>query len=84
MSDIINVTKCDIIEIISEGHRYLIHIILVAFVTNLINGTTENMFNTTLLKTLLATALSIIIYHVILKRVIEPKLKKLKKICEGE
>jgi hypothetical protein len=82
MADIINITKCDIIEIISEGHRFLIHVIFVSIFTNLIDGTVSEMFNKTLLKTLLATALSVIVYHILLKRVIEPKLKKLKKICE--
>ena len=82
MLDMFTVTKCDIIETIVEGHRFVIHIFLVALFTNLIDGNVNNIFSKTLLKTLLATILAVILYHILIKRVIEPKLKKLKKICD--
>lgn len=82
MSDTFAVTKCDIVDIITEGHRFLIHIFFVTIITNLIDNNGVDIITSSLVKTLLATTLAIILYHVLVKRMIEPKLKMLKKICD--
>uniref|UniRef100_A0A6C0EBN1 Uncharacterized protein n=1 Tax=viral metagenome TaxID=1070528 RepID=A0A6C0EBN1_9ZZZZ len=79
----LNITKCDIVEIITEGHRFLIHIFLVTLINNIFNDE-QQLISSTLVKTLLATAIAVILYHLLIKRLLEPKLKLLKKICDDE
>lgn len=76
-----NTIKCDIIDIIVEGHRFLLHIFLVSVITNLMDGN-KDIISVSLLKTLLATLITLIIYHLFIKRILEPKMKKLKNICK--
>lgn len=75
-----SITKCDLSEIISESNRFLFHIMLIHVITNIIDGKKE-VFSSTLLKTLFITALAIICYHILFKKIVGPKLKKIQHIC---
>jgi hypothetical protein len=83
--DIINnidfsITKCDISEMISETNRFLFHILLIHIITHIIDGKDE-LFGEPLVKTLYITAIAIMSYHILFKKLIEPKLKKIRSIC---
>ena len=80
MDNIFDVSECTIIQIISETNRFLFHISLVTIVTAILDGKTD-VFNESFFKTLLVTALAIILYNIIFKKITEPKIKKMKKLC---
>jgi hypothetical protein len=75
-----SITKCDISEMISESNRFLFHIILIHIITHIIDGKDE-LFGPTLVKTLYITTIAIVSYHILFKKMVEPKLKKIKSIC---
>ncbi len=83
--DVINnidfsITNCDVSEIMSETNRFLFHILLVHIITHIIDGKDE-LFGQQILKTLLITAIAIITYHILFKKLVEPKLKKIHNVC---
>ena len=80
--DSLNISKCTLVDIVSEGHRFIIHIIIVSFITSYLEG--KDTLDSQLLRTILATAMSVIIYNVLIKRFVDPKLKKLKKMCDDD
>lgn len=69
-------------DIIDETHRFLLHITLVHIFTHIIDGKDE-LFGRDLFRTLVVTALAIISYHVLFKKIVTPKLKKLKIACKS-
>lgn len=77
------ITPCDIAEIITETNRFLFHIALVHITSCIIDGN-EEFFGAQVIKTLFITAVAIILYHIICKKIVEPKLKKIKTVCEDE
>lgn len=80
MSDIFNITQCNLAQIIAESNRFIFQITLVHIATCIIEGK-EDIFNNTLFKTLLITSLAIIMYHVFFRKIVEPRLEKMKNIC---
>jgi len=83
--DIINnidfsITNCDISEIMSETNRFLFHIMLVHIVAHIIDGK-DVLFGEQIFKTLLITSIAIITYHILFKKLVEPKLKKIHNVC---
>lgn len=76
-----SVTNCDISEIIFEQNRFLFHIALVHIITHVIDGKDE-LFSMQTIKTLFITAIAILTYHIIFKKIVSPKLKKIKSICK--
>lgn len=76
-----NMTPCDIAEITGETSRFLLHISLVHIVSCIIDRS-ESFFGKQVIKTLFVTAIAIILYHVLIKKFIEPKLKKIRSICD--
>lgn len=77
----ISISKCDVAEIISESQRFMFHIFTVHLIINLIDNKPSEILNETILKTLLATVIAVIVYYVSIKKLIDPKLKKLKVAC---
>ena len=75
-----SITNCDVSEIMSETNRFLFHILLVHIITHTIDGKDE-LFGKQIWKTLLITAISIITYHILFKKMVEPKLKKIHNVC---
>jgi hypothetical protein len=78
-----SVTKCDVSEMISEINRFLFHIVLIHIITHIIDGKDE-LFGLPLVKTLYVTTIAIIVYHILFKKMVEPKLKKIRAICADE
>jgi hypothetical protein len=76
-----SITNCDISDIISESNRFLFHILLVHIITHIIDGKDE-LFGSQTIKTLFVTAIAILTYHVLFKKLVEPKLKKIKSVCK--
>lgn len=69
--------KDDIIEIINDCHRFIIHTLLVAILINLINGE-KSIINQTTINTLLATTLAVILYHLFIKYPITKRFEGMK------
>lgn len=81
--NIFTITPCDIAEIIGETNRFLFHISLVHIVSCIIDGN-EELFGANVIKTLFVTAIAIILYHILCKKIVEPKLKKIRSVCEDQ
>jgi hypothetical protein len=80
MSDILNISNCNIAQMIGESNRFLFHVLLVHIATCIINGDIV-FFTEDLFKSLLITAMAIIMYHIFFRKIIEPKLEKMNLIC---
>ena len=81
MFDAMFLNKCDIVDIIGESQRFLIHISLV-HILSCIMDSKEEFVSSQFLRTLLSTAIAICIYHIFMKKNIEPKLKNLRNKCK--
>ena len=75
----LSITECDIAEMMPEINRFLLHIFIVHIVTYIIDG--KEIFTLSIFKTLFITAVAIIIYHIVLKKSLNRKLKNIKHIC---
>lgn len=80
MSALLNISNCNIAQMIGESNRFLFHVLLVHISTCIINGN-NNIITEDLFRTLLITAMSIIMYHIFFRKIIEPKLEKMNLIC---
>lgn len=84
--DIINkldfsITNCDVSDIITETNRFLFHITLVHIMTHIVDGN-DDLFGPQIFKTLLVTAIAIITYHILFKKLVDSKLKKIQSVCK--
>lgn len=75
-----SLTNCDISEIISETNRFLFHIMLVHVIAHIIDGK-DILFGEQIWKTLMITAIAVLCYHILFKKLVEPKLKKIQNVC---
>jgi hypothetical protein len=80
MSDIFNITQCNLAQLIAESNRFLFQVLLVHVTTCIIEGKKE-IFSETLFKSLLITAMAIVMYHIFFRKMVEPKLEKMKTVC---
>jgi len=80
MSDILNINQCNIAQTLGESNRFLFHVMLVHFATCIIEGK-KAFFGEELFRTLLITAMAIAMYHVFFRKIMEPKIEKMKLIC---
>lgn len=80
MDDLLNINQCNIAQIIGESSRFLFHVTLVHFTTTIIDGKT-NFLSEEIFRTLLITAIAIAMYHVFFRKLVEPKIEKMKIIC---
>ena len=80
---IFSLTRCDLVEIIMETIRYLSQIALL-HVLNYMSSEKQPLFDTNFFKIMLFTALAIIIYHVVIKKLFKNKFKKMKYVCDEE
>ena len=83
MSDILNISRCNIAQILGETNRFLFHVILVHIATCIIEGKKE-LFSEELFRTLLITAIAITMYHVFFRKIVEPKIEKMKLVCYND
>lgn len=78
--NVFNITQCNIAQMIAESSRFLFQVLLIHVATCIIEGKDE-IFSDTLFKTLLITAMAIVMYHIFFRKLVEPKLEKMKIIC---
>lgn len=81
MAELFNITQCNIAQTIAESNRFLFQVLLVHIATCVIEGK-QDIFNDTLFKMLLITALAILMYHIFFRKFVEPKLEKMKMVCD--
>jgi len=74
------ITQCDMSDVITETNRFLFHIILIHIITHIIDGK-DDLFGEQIIKTLIVTALAIVVYNIVFKKIVEPKLKELHSMC---
>lgn len=72
-----SISKCDMIDMITDGSRFMFHILLVHLVTHIIDGEDE-LFGMKTLKSLFVTAMAIMIYYVLFKKMVDSKLNNIK------
>ena len=83
MSDILNINQCNLAQTIGESNRFLFHVMLVHIATCVIEGK-KSFFSEDLFRTLIITAMAITMYHVLFRKIIEPKIEKMKLICYND
>ena len=80
IDNVFDITACNLAQIIAESNRFLFHISLIHIATSIIEDKKE-IFNETLFKTLLITSMAILMYHVFFRKLVEPKVEKMKIVC---
>ena len=80
MSELFNISQCNIAQLLGESNRFLFQALLVHITSCIIEGKKE-IFSETLFKTLLITAVAIVMYHLFFRKIVEPKLEKMKAVC---
>lgn len=83
LSSHFDIDQCNISQIIGESNRFLFHVFLVHISTCLIDGK-KSFFSEELFKTLLITFAAIALYHIFFRKIIEPKIEKMKLICYSD
>lgn len=83
MTDIFNITQCNVAQLIAESNRFLFQVLLIHVTTCIIEGKKE-IFTETLFKSLLITAMAIVMYHIFFRKIVEPKLEKMKTVCSRD
>ncbi len=76
----LNISHCNVAQIVAETNRFLFHVMLVHFVSCITEGK-KAFFGEELFRTLLITSMAITMYHVFFRKIIEPKIEKMKIIC---
>lgn len=74
------VSNCSISQAIGESNRLLFQILLVHITTCVINGT-NNFFSEELFRSLLITAIAIVLYHLFFRKITEPYIELSKLSC---
>jgi hypothetical protein len=72
-----SITSGDMIDIITDSSRFMFHILLVHVVTHIIDGEDE-LFGMKTVKSLFVTAMAILIYYVLFKKMVDAKLNNIK------
>ena len=80
MTDILNINQCDLAQLFGETNRFMFHVMLVHFTTCIIEGK-KSFLGEELFRTLIIVSIAIALYHVFFRRIIEPKVEKMKLIC---
>lgn len=84
MNGFTDISWCNIAQIIGESNRFLFHVMLVHTATTIVEGKKE-FFGEDFFRTLVVTATAIIMYHLFFRKIVEPKVEKMKLICyEGK
>lgn len=72
-----SISKFEMIDIITDGSRFMFHILLVHLVTHILDGEDE-LFGIKTLKSLFITAMAILIYYVLFKKMVDAKLNNIR------
>lgn len=77
-----SISQCDMSDIFTEVSRFMYHILLIHVITYTMDRKDE-LFGAQLFKTLFATALAVIIYHIFFKKIMNAKLKNIQSTCNA-
>lgn len=80
MDDIFNISQCTIAQLIGEASRFMIHVFLLHVITNIVEHKTD-IISESLFRTLITTLLAIAVYHLFIRKLIEPVIEKMKSVC---
>jgi len=80
MSNITDISWCNIAQIIGESNRFLFHVMLVHVATTIIEGK-KSFLGEEFFRTMIITAMAIVLYHIFFRKIVEPKVEKMKLIC---
>jgi hypothetical protein len=80
ISDITNITWCNIAQIIGESNRFLFHVVLVHTATIIIEGKREYL-SKEFFSALVVTMTAIVMYHLFFRKIVEPKIEKMNLVC---
>lgn len=72
-----SISELEMADIITDGSRFMFHILLVHVVTHILDGEDE-LFGIKTLKSMFVTAMAILIYYVLFKKMVDAKLNKLR------
>jgi len=82
MKSVFDFTDCDISLMYGECSRFLFHISLIHILTCIVDKK-EVVFGMDLFKTLTIATLSILSYHLFFRKLVEPKVEKMKTLCSS-
>jgi hypothetical protein len=77
----ISISKCDILDIIQEAHRFIFHIFIVHVLSCFIDNRLDEIFSKQIINTLIVVVITVILYNITVKKLIQSKLNNLKKDC---
>lgn len=80
MDDIFYISQCSIAQLIGESSRFMIHVFLLHVITNIVEHKTE-ILGKSLFQTLVITLIAIAIYHLFIRKLLEPVIEKMKMVC---
>lgn len=72
-----SISYSEMLDIITDGSRFMFHILLIHIVTHIVEGEDE-LFGIKTLKSLYITAMAILIYYVLFKKLVDAKLNNIK------
>jgi hypothetical protein len=78
--DALNISRCNVSQIIGESSRFVFHVLLVHISTCIIRKE-GNIFDEKLFQTIMITFMAIVLYHLLFRKTIEPQIEKMKLIC---
>ncbi len=78
-----SITNCDMSDMITEINRFLFHILLIHVITYTLDGK-DDLFGNNIVKTMFVTAIAVMAYHILFKKLINAKLKKIQSICKKD
>lgn len=81
--NIFEISDCNIAQTVGETSRFIFHILLLNFCTVMIDDS-EEFFTAKIYKTIFATAMAVICYHLFVRKLVEPSLEKMKSICKTD
>ncbi len=76
-----SITNCDVADMITETSRFMFHIYLIHVVTCIIDGT-DDILGNQVFKLMFITAMSVVIYHILFKKLMNVQLKPIQSICK--
>ena len=78
-----SIKKCDVSEIVLETIRFISHLFLLHVMTVYLDKREEFM-NINTIKMFLYIVFAVLIYHLILKKIFKPIIKKMKNLCQKD
>lgn len=79
---IFSMSECNTAQMLGEVSRFMFHITFLHLISLIING--ESFFKDGYWKALMITVISVMCYHLLARKAVEPHLKKMKIICKKD